>query len=74
LASVFDTIDPIKNLKTNIRDMNESLAEIEQQSFRDIPTPTTVNQDVQRHETPIFIERKQSPVQRKRWDDKIASD
>jgi hypothetical protein len=29
LASVFESINPIKTLKSNIKEMNESLAEIE---------------------------------------------
>ena len=40
LASVFESIDPIKPLTKNIKDMNESLAEIEQASFNQMPTPT----------------------------------
>jgi uncharacterized protein YPO0396 len=29
LASVFESIDPIKNIKENIKDINDSMAEIE---------------------------------------------
>ena len=44
LASVFESIDPIKPMKKNIKDMNDSLAEIEQASFNQMPTPTADQQ------------------------------
>ena len=58
-------------MKKNIKDMNDSLAEIEQASFNQMPTPTVDEQQVYRQQPPQY-DRQPSPPQRKRWEDKIS--